>query len=150
MSCNALRDVRTFRSIREVCVGVKNFLKRLGVIVGGLIGFLGIRWLSGQPGGEAGQSPLFSDISIESLVDMHPFQTCSSQSSLNHHQHLAAKPKIRRSLLSIRVTAQPHLRQSYTPRVWRRLKKTRQEMTRRGKTCSSRSHDYHECGQSST
>ena len=68
MSCNALRDVRTFRSIREACVGVKNFLKRLGVMVGGLIGFLGIRWLFEQPG-EAGQIPLVSDISLEIRVD---------------------------------------------------------------------------------
>ena len=76
MSCYALRDVRTFPSIREVCV-----LNRLGVIVGGLIGFLEVRWLSGQPGGEAGQFPMVSDISIETLVDRHWFQTCSSQSS---------------------------------------------------------------------
>ena len=55
ISCKALRDVRTFRSYLESFAGVKNFLKRLGVIVGGLIGFLDTVLLSGQPGDESGQ-----------------------------------------------------------------------------------------------
>lgn len=70
MSCNALRDVRTFRWILDVDAGVKNFLNRLGVIVGGLIGFLGTFWLVGQTGDEAGQLrlPVVSDMAIGTTV----------------------------------------------------------------------------------
>lgn len=69
ISCNALRDVRTFCWIFDFDAGVKNFLKRLGVTVGGLIGFLGASLLVEQAGGEAGILPSVWDIVMRILVD---------------------------------------------------------------------------------
>jgi hypothetical protein len=71
ISCSAFRDVRTFRSTLEDFAGVKNFLKRLGVIVGGLIGFLEMPFSTEQlgVGDEAGHIGRDSAIAIENLVD---------------------------------------------------------------------------------
>jgi hypothetical protein len=69
MSCNALRDVRTFCWISVVDIGVKNFLKRLGVMVGGLVGFLELLVLAGRAGEDTGASRSLSDMAVEILVD---------------------------------------------------------------------------------
>jgi hypothetical protein len=67
MSCNAVRDVRTFCWISVVDIGVKNFLKRLGVMVGGLIGFLELLVLAGRAGEDTGASRSVSDMAVEFL-----------------------------------------------------------------------------------
>lgn len=84
ISCSAFRDVRTFRSILEDLAGVKNFLKRLGVIVGGLIGFLEMLLSSEQVGDEAGQTEMDSDIAIEIIVNtqVFPFKNLEKCSQL--------------------------------------------------------------------
>jgi hypothetical protein len=73
ISCNAFRDVRTCRSILEDLAGVKNFLKRLGVIVGGLIGFLEMLLSCEQVGDEAAQTEMHSDIAMEIIVKTQEF-----------------------------------------------------------------------------
>jgi hypothetical protein len=73
ISCSAFRDVRTLRAILEDLAGVKNFLKRLGVIVGGLIGFLEMLLSSGQVGDEAGHTEKDSDMATEIIVRTQNF-----------------------------------------------------------------------------
>lgn len=89
ISCNALREVRTFCWIFDFDAGVKNFLKRLGVTVGGLIGFLEASLLVEQAGGEAGILPSVWDMVTRNLVDGAVFscsmESCSSRDWSNRH-----------------------------------------------------------------
>lgn len=85
ISCNALREVRTLCWVLDVNTGVKNFLKRLGVTVGGFIGFFGTLSFTEQAGEETEQFGSVSDIAIEIggqaviLSSQSRLQKCSSR-----------------------------------------------------------------------